>query len=196
MSFYITVRDPPEKRRPYCTEAKEHHLTEAAVMIAFAMHLMEKGAATVEIHPDGEHGKRYDIRKCLTSLGFTLVDRHGATTYGGVYKRGDQSVIVSLRAGLGDVVAKIEGKVLVAEAKGGITNTRHQGQVSKLRRGLCEAVGLLMVRPPAGERHIAVVPEMVTTRKLAERIGARALAAGIEIALVGQHGEVRFLGVS
>ncbi len=84
MSSFIIVRNPPEKRSAYCTGGKEHHLTEAGVMIAFAMYLLDQGAAGVEIHPDGEHGKRFDIQKCLECLGFTLADSHGTTAYGRV----------------------------------------------------------------------------------------------------------------
>ena len=196
MNAFITVCEPPEKRAAHCTGGKERHLTEAAVMIAFAMYLLDTGAAEVEIHPDGEHGKRYDIRACLESLGFTLTASHGTTRYGGVYRRGHHAVSVSPRSGFGDVVAKIGGNAFVAECKGGITNTDHAGQVARLRRGLCEAVGQLMVRPAVGERNIAVVPETPATKKLAERMRHRTLAAGIEIALVDERGRVEFIARS
>ena len=31
-------------------------------MIAFCIYLLEQGALTVELHPDGEHGKRHDLK--------------------------------------------------------------------------------------------------------------------------------------
>jgi hypothetical protein len=41
MIQYIELRDPPEKRQPYCVGGKECHFAEGAVMIAFAIHLLE-----------------------------------------------------------------------------------------------------------------------------------------------------------
>lgn len=196
MNDYIDFRDPPPNRAGRCAGGKEQHLTEAAVMIAFAIYLFESGATSVEIHPDGEHGKRHDIKATLEGRGFQFVGPNGITSYGGIYRRGHQTIIVSLRSGKGDVVAELSGKVIVAECKGGIVNTRHAGQVSKLRRGLCEAVGLLMARSPTGERHITVVPATEVTQRLAERMQARALAAGIEIATVDSCGKVQFIAPS
>ena len=90
----------------------------------------------------------------------------------------------------GDVVAKVGNHVISAECKGGIINTRHPGQVSRLYRGLCETVGMLMATPSQG-RQIAVVPFTEGTLRLAERLAPRCALAGIEIALVGSRGEVR-----
>jgi|SRR6266481_3562214 len=193
MTPYVSLRNPPEKRRAYCTGGKEKHLTEAAVMIAFALHLLDKGASEVEIHPDGEHGKRYDIRGCLKSRGFMLREARGTTAYGGVYHDNNQELTVFPKPGLGDVRAKLSGNTVVAECKGGVINTSHSGQLSKLRKGLCEAVGLLMARSQNGERHIAVVPASEETTKLAVRMRNRASAAGIEIALVNESGDIEFV---
>lgn len=74
-------------------------------------------------------------------------------------------------------------------AKGGIINTRHSGQVSRLYRGLCETVGLLMASETPG-RQVAVVPYTEGTLRLAKRMAARCAQADIEIALVGRKGEV------
>jgi hypothetical protein len=193
MNQYIDLRDPPPNRRPRCEGAQEKHLTEAVVMIAFGIYLLEQGALIVELHPDGEHGKRHDLKKTLETHGLILVRPQGSTSYGGTYQRDHQTVSVTLRPGVGDVVAEIAGKRLVAECKGGVVNTRHAGQLSKLRRGLCEAVGLLMARPLNGERHVAVVPATPETEKVARRMLPRATAAGIEIALVNENGCVSFV---
>ena len=57
-------------------------------MLAYAMHLLhtETGCRRVEIHPDGEHGKRFQIRQWLESHGFELVEPAGKTAYGGGYR--------------------------------------------------------------------------------------------------------------
>jgi hypothetical protein len=190
MNDLVDVRDPPPKRRAHCTGGKERHLTEAAVMIAFALHLLNDGATTVELHPDGEHGKRHDIKGTLEARGFDLVMPQGSTNYGGRYKREHQTVTVTLRPGLGDVVSEVGGRTVIAECKGGVVNSRHAGQVSRLSRGLCEAVGRLMARPLCDERHVAVVPATEVTARLAERMAGRARAAGIELALVEETGNV------
>jgi hypothetical protein len=192
MNQYTEMRTPPPKREKYCEGGIEQHFSEGAVMIAFAVHLLENGATKVEIHPDGEHGKNYDLNGCLRSLGFIHVSRQGRTSYGGVYERGHQTITVTCKPGVGDVVAKIGDFAVVAECKGGIINTCHAGQISRLRRGLCEAVGLLMSRTLEGERHVAVVPATELTRKLALRLFPRTRAAQIEIALIDQHGTVIF----
>jgi hypothetical protein len=102
---------------------------------------------------------------------------------------GSQTIFVQPKSGLGDLVAKINGSSIVAECKSGVINTKHAGQQSRLRRGLCEAVGLLMASTE-GVRQIAVVPHTDVTRKLAEKMAHRTRLAGIEIALVDARGNV------
>jgi hypothetical protein len=102
---------------------------------------------------------------------------------------GGQTITINPRSGLGDVVAEIGDQVISAECKGGIINTRHPGQVSRLYKGLCETVGMLMATPSQG-RQVAVVPLTDGTLRLAQRLAPRCALAGIEIALVGGRGEV------
>ncbi len=194
-SDLIDEREPPENRVGKATGGLEQHLTEAAVMLAFAMHLFEldPNPKAIDIHPDGEHGKRFDIRGWLERRGFQRATPKGKTSYGGIYRKGDRTITVFPKSGLGDVVAHYEQATLVAECKGGVINTRHSGRLSNLRRGLCEAVGLLIARPQQGERHIAVVPDTDETRRLANRMAGRAKEAGIEIALVSGGGLVSYL---
>ena len=187
----IVELDPPPKRQGKCTGGKERHLTEAAVMLAYGMHLLQTVPAltTVELHPDGEHGKRFEIGHWLSARGFALKEGHGTTGYCGTYVRHQQVIVVTSIPGRGDVVAKTHEGTITAECKGGIINTRHAGQASRLRKGLCEAVGLLMASPKAG-RQVAAVPKTETTVRLAQRLAPRAKEAGIEIALVDELGQV------
>lgn len=160
-------------------------------MLAYGMHLLGTipGLTAVEIHPDGEHAKTFDIPHWLSTRGFVHKERRGSTSFGGKYILGTQTMIVEPRAGRGDVVAKAGAVTIVAECKGGIVNTRHNGQKSRLRKGLLEAVGQLMATAKGG-RQVAVVPYTETTVRFAKRLAARASAAGIEIALVGCDGSV------
>jgi hypothetical protein len=190
---YIDIREAPVKRQAHCEGGKEHHLPEGAVMVAFGLYLLENGASEVYLHPDGEHAKRHDLKASLEAHRFHHATTQGSTKYAGLYTRGNQTITIIPKSGLGDVVARINGTTVVAECKGGVVNSRHAGQLSRLRRGLCEAVGLLIARPLNDERHVAVVPATNLCRTLAFRMLPRATAAGIEIALVSGNGEVTFV---
>lgn len=160
-------------------------------MLAYAMHLLRtEDAREVRIHPDGEHGKQFDFAGWLARRDFAKVSTLGSTAYGGVYRNpAGQTITVHPKSGLGDVVAEAGGRIISAECKGGIINTRHPGQVSRLYKGLCETVGLLMATPAQG-RQVAVAPLTEGTLRLAERLAPRCALAGIEIALVGARGQV------
>lgn len=132
----------------------------------------------------------YSEKVTVLRQGFSIVSRTGKTTYGGNYADAEgRTIVVNRKSGLGDVVAKIGNQIVSAECKGGIINTRHSGQVSRLYRGLCETVGLLMATPSLG-RQVAVVPYTETTLRLATRLAPRCALAGIEIALVKSRGEI------
>lgn len=187
----VTALEPPPNRVGKSVGPYEHHLYEGAVMVAYAMHLFRtQNAQHVRIHPDGEHGKQFDFAAWLLRREFAKISRLGSTTYGGTYRNAaGQTITVNPKSGLGDVVAEVGDHVVSAECKGGIINTRHPGQMSRLYRGLCETVGLLMATSSRG-RQVAVVPLTEGTLRLAERLAPRCALAGIEIALVGSRGEV------
>ena len=191
----VVPKAPPQSRASKANAEHEHHLYEGAVMLAFAMHLLRtEPTSEVCIHPDGEHGKQFDFTGWLERRGFSLQERMGKTSYGGRYRDKEGRVIViNPKSGQGDVKAKVGGEMLSAECKGGIINTKHCGQVSRLRRGLCEAVGLLMDTPPAQGRQVAVVPYTEVTCRLANCMALRCASVGIEIALVKSRGEVIYV---
>lgn len=182
---------PPQNRVGKHDGEHELHMYEAAVMLAYAMHLMQaEGAHHVSIFPDGEHGKQFDIAGWLMRRGFAKTNQRGTTAYGGTYTddRG-RSVTVFPKPGQCDVTCSTPNGEIGAECKGGIVNTKHPGQRSRLYKGLCEAVGLLMATPSNG-RQVAVVPRTPVTEQLAARMAPRCAAAHIEIALVDRDGSV------
>ena len=187
----VTALEPPPNRVGKSRGAQEHHLYEGAVMVTYAMHLLRtQSARDIRIHPDGEHGKQFIFKRWFGRRGFDKVSNLGSTTYGGVYRNlSGQTITINPKSGLGDVVARVGDHIISAECKGGIINTRHPGQVSRLYRGLCETVGMLMATPAQG-RQVAVVPLTDSTLRLAERLSPRCDLAGIEIALIGSRGEV------
>jgi hypothetical protein len=186
----IVELDPPSNRRGKC-EGKERHLTEAAVMLAYCMHLLRTvpELQRVELHPDGEHAKQFEIAHWLAARGFARDTTPSKTNFGGTYVCGGKTIVVTSIPGKGDVVAITPEESIIAECKGGIVNTRHAGQQSRLRKGLCEAVGLLMSRQKGG-RQVAIVPNTEMTLRLAKRLAPRAKDAGIDIALVDEYGGV------
>jgi hypothetical protein len=186
MHELIIFREPPPNRAGKVERGIEKHFTEPAVMLAYITHLIKQypELTGIEIHPDGEHGKQFDIRGWLEHQGYTLIKPQGITSYGGQYRKGDCSILVSLKPGQGDVVGLLNGTRIIAECKGGIINTKHPGQKSRLRRGLCQAIGLLMSRNNEEEKHYAVVPLTEDTQRLASQMRARCRKAGIEIVLI------------
>lgn len=181
----------PEKRAHKVEDGIEYRFYEGAVMVAYAMHLLRTtNTRHVRIHPDGEHGKQFDFSGWLGRRGFEKASSIGSTIYGGTYRNTEgYEITVNPKSGLGDVVAEVGNHIISAECKGGIINTRHSGQVSRLYKGLCETVGLLMASESPG-RQVAVVPYTEGTLRLAKRMAPRCRLAGIEIALVGSRGEV------
>lgn len=190
---YTVERAPPPNRHGKVDGAMERHLTEAALMVAMAEWLFAQGVGEARMNPDGMHLKHFDLPAFLRSRRFEHVETAGRTKAGGLWLRGNQSLEVYPRPGLGDVVGIVDGRTIEVEAKGGIVNTLHPGQRSKLRRHLCEAVGQLMATPRVEARHIAAVPRHPETEALSRRMAARCLEAGIEIALVAADGMVELV---
>lgn len=190
--MFVTDYQPPEKRRPYAEGGIERRMTEAAVMLAFALHLLDAadGEAMVTVHPDGEHAKVFGIQQCLETAGFNRVEAVGKTTYGGRYVREEHTIVVNPTSGKGDVVGEIGGQRIIAECKGAVINSKHSGQRSRTRKGLSELIGQLIILPEDGARHIAVIPETYDTARLAPILARRCVRVGIEIALVQPDGKI------
>lgn len=196
--MFVTDYHPPEKRRAFVEGGVERRFTEAAVMLAFALHLFEtaQGEATVAIHPDGEHAKIFDIVRFTERVGFVRAAPMGRTAYGGRYVRGSQTLIINPTSGKGDVVGEVAGRRVVAECKGGVVNSTHNGQRSRTRKGMSELIGQLMILPANGDRHVAVLPETYDTARLAPVLAVRCAQVGIDIALVREDGSVRYIEAS
>ena len=187
---FITEQPPPPGRTKKHTGKFEQHLYEAAVMLAIARWMFEWGAETVYLHPDGEHAKQFDICRWLANEGFEKIAAKGKTPVAGTYTRQHKTLYVEFKPGQGDVVADIESCCVVVEAKGGIINTSHSGQKSKLRKNLYEAVGMLLDGPKNADRLIAAVPLHTETEKITQRMVKRCRDVGIEIALISGDGAV------
>ena len=193
--MFVTNYEPPIKRRAFAEGGVERRLTEPAVMLAFAFHLLECATeeALVTIHPDGEHAKIFEIAPFLAGCRFERIENLGRTMYGGRYVRGKHALIVNPTSGKGDVVGEVDGRRVIAECKGGVINSTHNGQRSRTRKGMSELVGQLMIRPQNGDRHVAVLPETYDTIRLTPLLAQRCAQVGIEIALVEENGQIRYV---
>ena len=154
-------------------------------MLACAMHVLQtEDTCEASIDPDGQQNRQFPFADWLDRHGFTKASSIGTSACGGKRKsRNGQTVTVNPKSGLG-------ANDLVAECKGGSINSRHPGQRSRLRRGLCEAVGLSMTKPSTG-RQVAVVPETDSTLRLAGILAPWCVSTRIGIALVGNRGKNR-----
>ena len=177
---FITERQPTVKRADQCEGPKEEVLSEAAVMLAVARWMFERGAARVCIHPDGMHVKQFDIAAWLRADGFCRSASEGKTPHAGIWVRDGKTLEVRFHPGKGDVVADFNDERIFVEAKGGCINSRYPGILSRLRTSLYEAVGSLFDAPAGVTRLIAAVPLHSETCKLAVKMTERCRAAGIE----------------
>jgi hypothetical protein len=156
----VTELAPPQNRVGKCRHEREHHKYGGAIMMAYAMHPLDTTSVKeVLVHPDGEHGKRFDFAGWLDRRGFERSSWTGKTTYAGRYVWPDgRTIAINPIPGKGDVVAEVDGAVVWAECKGGIINTRHSGQVSRLYKGIREAhrhaYGKAVVGTPSGRRAV------------------------------------------
>jgi hypothetical protein len=67
---YTVHKVADNKRKGQHDGDAEEHFHEAAVMLAYAMHLVALGAKEVDIHPDGMHAKAHDIEAWFGAAGF------------------------------------------------------------------------------------------------------------------------------
>jgi hypothetical protein len=95
----ITHRPPPPNGVGKCDGEHEEHLPEGAIMVPFAMHLLRTvpGLREVSIHPDGEHGKRFDCQGWLGKCGFMMKAAAGTTSMVGPTPRRTDKQSLSIR---------------------------------------------------------------------------------------------------
>jgi len=101
----IVSKPPPKNRWEDWHDDDEQYFPEAAVMIVYALYLMETHPriCQVNIHPDGQHAECFSIRECLGARGFELIESRGSTTYGGLYRREQRAGSVCLNSFPGSI---------------------------------------------------------------------------------------------
>ena len=187
----LTMKSPPPDRVGFCVGGVEAHLTEGAVMVAYALHVLRTTEATrVSIHPDADHAALFEFRTWLTARGFVRDASVAVADYGGLYRNADgEEIEVGPKTGIEDVSAMAGSRRIVAKIRGGVINTTHSAVMATLQRDLFETVGeLLSVELAEGMRQVAVLPKTDPTLHLAERMCARARRAGVDLCLVDGRG--------
>lgn len=155
-------------------------------MLAVAQWMFKRGAVRVCIYPDGQHLKQFDIAHWLRCREFHREEKEGKAQ---VWECDGRTLEIRVKPGKGDVVAEVDGRCFFVETKGGYINSRDSGLLSRLRKGLYEAVGSLFVAPEETRRLVAV-PRHSETEKLAGRMAERCRKAGIQVMLVSSNGDI------
>jgi len=134
----------------------------------------------------------FDIGRFMTGTGWEQVKQPqvGRDTWTGTYRRGDKTIRVHSRAGQGDVVARVDGRRIIAACQKGPLVRRTGGPESPL---LTMALGQSLLFDVAADDIVVVaVPDTPTFHKLADVWRERPLLkrAGIQLALVHRIGAV------
>lgn len=78
----------PGKGAGKVADGIEHKMHEGAVMVAYVIHLLRTADANhVRVHPDGDHGKRFDFADWFGRRGFEKISSIATTGYGGAYRQ-------------------------------------------------------------------------------------------------------------
>jgi hypothetical protein len=139
----------------------------------------------------------FDIGRFMTGTGWEQVKQPqvGRDTWTGTYRRGDKTIRVHSRAGQGDVVARVNGRRIIAACQKGPLVRRAGGSEAPL---LTIALGQSLLFDVAADDIVVVaVPDTPTFHKLADVWRERPLLkrAGIQLALVHRTGAVFGLDV-
>jgi hypothetical protein len=139
----------------------------------------------------------FDIGRFMASTGWEQIKEPqvGRNAWTGAYRRGDKTIRVHSRPGEGDVVARVDGRRIIAECqKGPLVRKPGSPEYPLLTTALGQA---LLFEVSADDIVVAAVPDTPVFRKLAETWRSRPLVrrAGIQLALVHRDGTVSGLDV-
>ena len=134
----------------------------------------------------------FDLRRFMAGTGWEAVKepqvRRNAWT--GSYRRGDKTIRVHSRRGMGDVIARFNGRRIIAECQNGpLLHKASRPENPLLTTALGQA---LLFDVSAADIVVAAVPDTPVFRRLAEAWRERPLVkrVGIRIALVARDGAV------
>lgn len=179
-------------------------MPEAEVALRFAEHLSELPGfdGHLDVAIDGASvsvggSEVFDLAGYLLANQWELVERTASSrnAWAATYGRGNATMLVHSRSGLGDVCASLNGRRVIAECKKGPLVKKSGSPEYPL---LTTAVGqALLFRAEPNDLLIAVVPDTPAFQRIASdwRERPRVKASGIQIALVNRDGTVSGLEV-
>ncbi|WP_318875099.1 hypothetical protein [Sinorhizobium meliloti] len=185
-------------------KGNEDRMPEAEVSIRLAEYLTEQPGFGdhVEVAIDGAsvrvHGSDvFDIEGYLRTYGWRLSapEHKSRNTWAATYQRGQATMRIHSQSGVGDVVAVVSGRRVIAECKKGPLIKKPGSQEYPL---LTAAIGqALLFRASAEDIILAAVPDTPTFRRIAVdwRERPRLKASGIQIVLVSRTGDVSGLSL-
>ena len=176
-------------------------MPEAEVALRLAFHLLglpsSEGSASVAIDGAQVRIKQrviFPIREFLAESGWKQVKQNRKGAWQGEYERSGRRLIVHSKPGVGDVVVRVGGHRIFAEAKKGPL-IKKPG--SREYRALWTAIGQIVVEPSITGSDILVVavPNTPAFVRLATEWRDRPLIVrtGIRFVLVGRDGDVQGL---
>ena len=190
-SELVSDQGPPDLGLP------DDRMPEAEVALRLAEFILSlpNSGAMASVALDGASIKVgdaviFDIGRFMAGTGWeqTKEPQVGRNAWTGTYRRGDKTIRVHSRPGEGDVVAKVDGRSIVAECKKGpLVRKPGSPEYPLLTTALGQA---LLFHVASDDIVVAAVPDTPVFRKLAETWRSRPLVrrAGIRIALVARDG--------
>lgn len=179
-------------------------MPEAEVAIRLAEYLCElpQFGGVVDVAIDGAsirvHGADvFNIRGYLSAYGWQMVERdvHCRNDWAATYRRRDAAMCIHSRSGVGDVVASVAGRRIIAECKKGpLVKVPGSKEYPLLTSALGQA---LLFQAEPEDVVVAAVPDTPAFRRIASvwRERPRIKLAGLQIALVARSGEVSGLTI-
>ena len=169
-------------------------MPEAEVTLRLAFHVLRltSGHATAKVAIDGAqvrvHGRAvFPIRAFLRSEGWSQTRQKGKNPWQGSYRKGPKDLVIEAQPDLGDVIARVGSRRLIAECKAG--NLVKKNGMPEYGR-LYSALGQLVAKEGIQRRDIliAAIPDTERFRALVGEFKKRPLVrlTKIRFALVGR----------
>jgi hypothetical protein len=175
------------------------HMPKAEVALRLAEFILALpgSGAMASVGIDGasikmDHAAVFDIGRFLSDIGWEQIKEPqvGRSAWNGAYRRGNKTIRVHSRLGVGDVVAHVNSRRIIAECKKGpLVRRAGSPEYSLLTSALGQA---LLFDVSADDIAVAAVPDTPIFRRFAEAWQERPLVrrAGIKIVLVAREAGV------
>ena len=137
----------------------------------------------------------FPVLQFMRENGWVFIAQLGKMKWEGVYQKGATTLTITITPGLGDVVVRINGRMVRAESKGGPIIKKNKGNPE--RSIICRLIGQLMLSKPqeSGEVMLAAVPATQRFRNMIAKctVFPRLMGTGLRFLLVARDGTIEGL---